>query len=205
MGMCGGIVSALTFGLPAEQRHQPLRQLGFQLAYNSGRILSYAFAGALMGGLGVLLVQWLPLETAQRLLLTLAGIFMILLGLYMGGWWMLLNRVEGGGRRLWKRIEPLGRRLMPINKPIKAFGVGLVWGWIPCGLVYSMLINAVASGGALNGALIMLAFALGTLPNLVLIGLLAGAASHLFHSLWVRRVAAVLVIGFGLFTLARAL
>lgn len=203
MGMCGGIVSALSFGLPAEQRGQPLRQLVYQLAYNLGRAASYVAAGALMGGLGLLLVQWLPLQTAQKVLLALAGLCMILLGLYLGGWWMLLNRVEGAGRRLWRRIEPLGRRLMPVNSPARALGVGLVWGWVPCGLVYSMLINAVGSGSALNGALLMLAFALGTLPNLLVMGMLAGAAAHLFHAPGVRRVAALLVIGFGILTLAR--
>ncbi|WP_207063906.1 sulfite exporter TauE/SafE family protein [Motiliproteus sp. SC1-56] len=205
LGMCGGIVSALSFGMPRETQGQTFTLLLFHSAYNLGRILSYVAAGALMGGLGVLLVESLPMQTAQQLLLAMAGLFMILLGLYMGGWWMVLNRVESLGRHLWRRIEPLGRQLMPIRSPGRALAVGALWGWLPCGLVYSMLINAVASGGAAEGALLMLAFALGTLPNLLVMGTLVGVASHLFHNPGVRKGAALLVIGFGLYTLGRLL
>lgn len=201
LGMCGGVVSALSFRLPGAQ--QPLRLLSFQLAYNLGRVISYVLAGALVGGLGLLLVGWLPLRTAQQLLLTLAGITMILLGAYMGGWWTLLRRVETGGRHLWKHIEPLGKRLLPPRSLPQAFALGLVWGWLPCGLVYSMLIQAVSSGSVAGGAAIMLAFALGTLPNLLILGMLAGASARLLQSRWVRQLAGLMVIGFGLHSLLR--
>ncbi|MCW8905744.1 MAG: sulfite exporter TauE/SafE family protein [Sedimenticola sp.] len=201
IGMCGGIVSALTFGLPEERRTSFGAQLPFQLAYNLGRILSYVVAGAIMGGLGLLLAQLMPVQVAQQVLLAVAGIFMILLGLYLAGWWMVLNRVEQAGGLLWRRIEPLGRRLLPVHSPLRALTIGLVWGWIPCGLVYTMLINAVSSGGALQGAGLMLAFGLGTLPNLLAIGLLAGAAAHLARSQTARRVAGLTVMAFGIYTL----
>lgn len=204
VGMCGGIVGALTFGLPVEKRFSPLAQLPFQLGYNLGRITSYTLAGALMGGLGMLIAQFMPVYYAQRALLILAGVFMVLLGLYLAGWLMWLNRVEQAGGAIWRRLEPLGRRLLPVRNPLQALKVGLVWGWIPCGLVYSMLVNAVATGSALKGAALMLAFALGTLPNLLLIGFLAGAAAHLAQSKLAHRVAGVLVILFGLYTLWQA-
>lgn len=201
IGMCGGIVSALTFGLPKERRSSFRTQLPFQFAYNLGRIISYVAAGAIMGGIGMLLAQLMPVQVAQQVLLALAGIFMILLGLYLAGWWMVLNRVEQAGSLLWRRIEPLGRRLLPVRSPPQALAIGLVWGWIPCGLVYTMLINAVSSGGALQGAGLMLAFGLGTLPNLLAIGLLAGAAAHLARSETARRVAGLTVLSFGIYTL----
>ncbi|MES9934941.1 MAG: sulfite exporter TauE/SafE family protein [Sedimenticola sp.] len=204
VGMCGGIVGAMTFGLPEQKRTNLLSMLPYQLAYNLGRMGSYVVAGAIMGGLGVLLAQLMPVYYAQRVLMGLAGLFMILLGLYLAGWWMVLNRVERLGGLLWKRIEPLARRLLPVQSPGQALLVGAAWGWIPCGLVYSMLINAVSSGGALNGAALMLAFALGTLPNLLVMGMLAGAAARLSRSDVARRVAGLMVILFGLYTLWQA-
>ncbi|MEH6628143.1 MAG: sulfite exporter TauE/SafE family protein [Motiliproteus sp.] len=203
IGMCGGIVSTLSLGLPKETRNNLFAMIPYQLSYNLGRMFSYVVAGAIMGGLGTLLVQWMPLQMAQKTLLGFAGIFMILLGLYIGGWWLLLNRVEGAGKKLWRLIEPYGRSLIPIRSPLQALKVGMIWGWVPCGLVYTMLINAVSTGSALNGAGVMLAFALGTLPNLFIMGLLAGAAARLMHSTLTRKLAGLSIIGFGLFALYR--
>lgn len=205
IGMCGGIVGALTFGLPQAQRTRLPSMLTYQLAYNLGRISSYVTAGAIMGALGMVLSGMLPVYYAQRILLIFAGLFMLLLGLYLSGWWLLLSRLEHLGGRLWRRIEPLGRRLLPVRTPGQALLVGVVWGWLPCGLVYSMLVNAVSAGSALNGAMLMLSFALGTLPTMMTVGMLAGAASRLTRSVSLRRVAGVLVILFGLYTLWRAI
>lgn len=201
IGMCGGIVGALTFGLPGQQRAHIGSMLPFQLAYNLGRIASYVAAGALMGALGMLIAELMPVYYAQRALLALAGVFMVLLGLYLSGWWMVLNRLEAAGGGLWRLIEPFSRRLLPVRTPWQALLVGLVWGWIPCGLVYSMLVTAVSAGSALKGAALMLAFALGTLPALITIGVLAGAAARLTRSPVLRRFAGVLVILFGVHTL----
>jgi len=205
VGMCGGIVSALTFGLPQEQRGRLAAMMPFQLAYNLGRITSYVVAGAVMGALGMLIAELMPVYYAQHVLLAVAGIFMILLGLYLGGWWMVLNRLEQAGGALWRRIEPISRRLLPVRTPGQALVVGMIWGWIPCGLVYSMLVTAVAAGSALQGAALMLAFALGTLPTLLSMGMLAGAAARLAGSRAARRVAGGMVILFGLYTLWQAL
>ncbi len=205
VGMCGGIVSSLTFGLPEAKRRQISSMVPFQLAYNMGRIGSYVIAGAIMGGMGVLLAQLMPIQVAQRVLLTVAGIFMILLGLYLAGWWMTpLNRVEQIGGHLWQRLEPISRKLLPVQSPKQALVIGIIWGWIPCGLVYSMLITAVSSGSASKGAGLMLAFALGTLPNLLTMGMLAGAAARLARSHTARRIAGISVIMFGLYTLWQA-
>jgi sulfite exporter TauE/SafE len=201
VAMCGGIVTTLTLGLAPERRRGVAAQLPFQLAYNLGRIVGYSIVGALMGGLGALLMQSLALQWAQRGLYALAAAFMIALGLYLGGWWRGLAYVERAGAVLWRRLEPLGRRLLPIRSWRQAFAVGLVWAWLPCGLVYSVLILALSAGGPLQGALLMLAFGLGTLPNLLGIGLLAGAAARYAEQDWLRRVAGVLVIGFGLYAL----
>lgn len=202
IGMCGGIVGALGAGHGSRSH---LDQLPLLLAYNLGRLASYALAGALVGGLGFLLAEQLPIQKTQQGLLLVAGLFMVLLGLYLGGWLRWLNYLERAGGGLWRRIEPLGRRLLPVRHPGQALLVGGLWGWVPCGLVYTMLANALAAGGALPGAGLMLAFGLGTLPNLLLMGVLAGAAARLVRSPRVRQLAGVTVIAFGLVTLWRAL
>jgi len=201
VAMCGGIVGTLTMGLPGEVRGDLGRLLPYQLGYNGGRVAGYTVAGALMGALGSLLVQAMPVQYAQRILYALAALFMILLGLYLGGWWRGLERLERVGAGLWRRLEPLGRRLLPIRSPVQALGLGFLWAWIPCGLVYSVLIWSVSAGSAGRGALIMLAFGLGTLPNLLGMGMLAGAAARFSDREWIRQAAGVLVLGFGLLAL----
>jgi sulfite exporter TauE/SafE len=201
IGMCGGIVSTLTFGLPKQTRSRLAATVPFQLAYNLGRILSYTLAGALMGGLGFLLAQMLPLYYAQRALYLLAGLFMLALGLYLAGWWPAWANLEQVGGGLWRRLEPLGKRLMPVRSPAQALVLGMIWGWLPCGLVYSVLVWTVSAGGALEGAALMLAFGLGTLPNLLLMGLVAGGILRWTRKAWVRRGAGLMVMGFGLYSL----
>jgi hypothetical protein len=191
VGMCGGIVGALSLGLP------PDRNLPILLAYNAGRISSYALAGALMGALGFYFSGLLPVQLAQRVLLTFAGLFLILMGLYLAGWWNALSRLERAGGLLWRRIEPLGRGLLPVRSVRHALLLGLLWGWLPCGLVYSALVWTVSAGGAVEGAMLMLAFGLGTLPNLLLMGVAASQLGRWVRQPVVRALAGALVIVFG--------
>jgi sulfite exporter TauE/SafE len=200
VGMCGGIVGALALGLPQEARHSA-RMLPYLLAYNLARIASYTLAGALLGGVGYLTAHWSGLRHAQLGLQVLAGLFMIALGLYLAGWWLGLARLERAGSRVWRHIEPLGRRFLPVRTPGQAFVLGLLWGWLPCGLVYSVLVWSISRGDALEGGLLMLSFGLGTLPTLLLMGVAATRLSAFVRHAWVRRVAGMLVMLFGVLTL----
>ena len=201
VGMCGGVVSMLTLGIDPAHRRRLTSVLPLQLGYNLGRVAGYGLAGALAGGVGALLAQSGALYWGQRTLYGLAAVVMIALGLYLGGWWRGLAVVERAGTGLWRRIEPVGRRLLPIRNFPQALAVGLVWAWLPCGLVYSVLILALGTGSPVQGALLMLAFGLGTLPNLLGIGLLAGAAARYLEAVWLRRAAGLLVMGFGVYAL----
>jgi sulfite exporter TauE/SafE len=205
VGMCGGIVGALSFGVPDSVRGRPARFLPYLVAYNTGRVLSYTLAGALMGGLGLLAANLTLLHRGQMVLQVISALFMIALGLYLGGWWNGLARVEQAGTGVWRRLEPLGRRLVPVQRPAQAFGLGLVWGWLPCGLVYSVLIWALSAGGPAAGAMLLLGFGLGTLPNLFAMGLVAARMAAFTRKPWVRRVAGALVIAFGLLQAYRLL
>ena len=199
LGMCGGIVGAISLS-HAGSRAPVWPRL---LAYNLGRMSSYVAAGALAGLLGALLLGALP--QGQRVLELLAAVFLVLLGLYLGGWWPVLARLERLGGRAWRWIEPLGRRFIPVRRTGQAFAVGMVWGWLPCGLVYSVLVWALSAGGAANGALLMAAFALGTLPNLMLMGLFANRLARFVRNEQVRRGAGALLIAYGAWRLAGTL
>ncbi|QKT04237.1 sulfite exporter TauE/SafE family protein [Ectothiorhodospiraceae bacterium 2226] len=200
LGMCGGIVGALTLGLGPEIRERPSRMLPYLLAYNGGRIASYALAGLLVGGVGWFAANLLAVHEAQRVLLLMAAAFMVALGLYLAGWWQGLARLERAGGVVWRRLEPLGRRFLPVRRPRQALGLGLVWGWLPCGLVYSVLVWALAAGGPLEGFLLMLSFGLGTLPNLLLMGAFAGVLARWVQRPAVRAGAGLLVMALGLYT-----
>lgn len=146
----------------------------YLLVYNVGRISSYVFAGALAGWLGASGLLFDFLFPIQKLFYLLSNLMLLLLGLYLGNIWHGLLFFEKIGGRFWRKIEPLGRRLFPIKNLRVAYVAGLLWGWLPCGLVYSVLVAALASAKPMHGAAIMLMFGLGTLPMLLSVG----AASH---------------------------
>jgi sulfite exporter TauE/SafE len=195
VGMCGGIVAAFSFR--ADGTHPPFR---LHLAYNLGRITSYALFGALAGALGasLKLAGFLPVQT---LLYVLAQVVMILLGLYLAGFnrWVLVFERAGGA--LWTRVKPLFQKLLPVRTLPQALLAGMAWGWLPCGLVYSVLVSALAAGTAPSGAALMLAFGLGTLPNLLGMGLFARQLQPFMQQLWLRRAAGLTVAGFGVWGL----
>lgn len=199
VGMCGGVVGALTIQTP---RRRPGWSL--HLAYSAGRIASYAAAGALMGmigGAGLMFNQVLPV---QLLLYVLANLVLISLGLYLAGLGSQVVRLEALGAGLWRRVQPYSAKLLPADTAGKALVLGTLWGWLPCGLVYSMLASALVSGGAGSGAALMLAFGLGTLPNLLLAGMLFKRLRDITSDRRVRLAAGALVAGFGVVGLIRA-
>jgi sulfite exporter TauE/SafE len=139
----------------------------------------------------------------QHLLFALSSLMLIALGLYLSGVWGVVRRLERMGGGLWKRLQPYTTRLLPVNTVPRALGLGALWGWLPCGLVYSVLLTALASGSAAQGALIMLAFGLGTLPNLLAIGLFWESIKGWVQSPGVRLAAGLLVTMFGVYGLAK--
>jgi sulfite exporter TauE/SafE len=196
VGMCGGIVAAMAFQNGG--RRQPL---GFHLGYNLGRIASYTLAGALAGLVGsaaFLSAELLPL---QKGLYFVAQLVLILMGLYLAGLSRAVLWLEKAGSGLWHKLQPVFGKLLPIRSFPGAVAAGAVWGWLPCGLVYSVLVTALASGSAASGAMLMLAFGLGTLPNLLAMGWAADRLRALAANRTVKLVAGLTVAGFGLWGL----
>jgi sulfite exporter TauE/SafE len=199
IGMCGGIVGALSLGIENTQRRQ--RLWPFLLGYNSGRLFSYSVAGILVGWLGGQFWQFIPTEQAGKAALWVSAAFMILLGLYIGGWWSLLGWLEKVGGFLWRNIEPFGRRFLPVRSVPQSFLLGLIWGWLPCGLVYSLLVYALTTADPLHGGLLMLCFGLGTLPMLLFMGSAASWLEAMTKQPAVRRSAGAMIIALALFSL----
>ena len=202
IGMCGGIVAALTLRRPGEPPAP--RAWRLQLGYNAGRIASYTVAGGiagLVGSLGTLLDRLLPVQLA---LYVLANALLVFLGLYLAGFGTAVLRLEAAGGALWRFAQSHGLRLGPAQTPLGAVGAGLAWGWIPCGLVYSAVALALVSGDALRGALVMLAFGVGTLPTLLATGLAADRLKRLARDRRVRVAAGIAVFAMGIVGFMRA-
>lgn len=202
VGMCGGIVTAMSLQAPGAGQRPPAL---FHLAYNGGRLTSYAILGGLAGLIGSAAFLSDSLFPVQRGLYVLAQGVLILLGLYLAGLNQSILAIERLGAALWRRVQPVLGRLLPIRTLAQALAAGAAWGWLPCGLVYSVLVSALASGGFASGALLMLAFGLGTLPNLLLMGWAAESLRRFTRLVWVRRVAGLLVAGLGAWGLANLL
>ncbi|MYM69500.1 sulfite exporter TauE/SafE family protein [Pseudoduganella sp. FT55W] len=215
-GMCGGIVTAIAVAPAHAGVHRtPVRILsmdsgvrrndvGYVVAYNAGRISSYMMAGALAGGLAGGARSMATLAGMQLNFYWLANAMLIALGLYLMNAWRGLAVLEQGGRVIWRRIAPITKTFMPADTPRKAFTLGALWGWLPCGMVYSALTTALLSGSALNGAAMMLAFGLGTLPMLISLGLLGAHLQQAMRRRSLRIACGLLVLGFGVIGLARA-
>ena len=203
VGMCGGIVGALSFSVSPKQKQTPSTLFPILLGYNLGRLSSYTLAGAVIGGFSASLISLAGLHQSQLVLQTIAAIFMIILGLYLANIWTGLVKIEIIGKHLWKFIEPLGRRFIPVSSFTKAIPLGFFWGWLPCGLVYSVLIMTLSTGSMSKGALLMLAFGLGTLPNLLAMGFVATRLSEFTRKPAIKMFAGLTIVAMGFFMLLR--
>jgi sulfite exporter TauE/SafE len=207
LGMCGGIVSAFSarrvISRP-DAAHTMKPEWPRQLAFNAGRIGSYTAAGAVVGGIGGLGAWVAGTLAAQTVLFVVANAMVVLVGLYLVGAGRALLKLEMLGAPLWRKLQPLAARLLPADTLPQLFAAGTLWGWLPCGLVYGALGAATFAGSPGRGALVMLAFGLGTLPNLLAAGLAAGRLRALAARRPVRIAAGALVLGFGVFGLAHA-
>lgn len=161
--MCGGISGALMLASADPQtRRPPLRLL---LALQAGRIASYMLAAVLLAGAGAAIVQFVDAERIRLALRLLAAATFAVIGLTLLGKARGLD--VGVGRAVWSKLAPLSRRLLPARSAWQAFALGGIWGWMPCGLVYSVLLIAWLAMDPWRSAATMALFGLGTLPALL--------------------------------------
>ncbi|GAB1259405.1 sulfite exporter TauE/SafE family protein [Aurantivibrio plasticivorans] len=209
IGMCGGIASAL--GVSSGNDNTRSRWL-YNVLYNVGRLISYAFMGGVLGwlihldphamhGMGDGEHHHQGVSVGKLL----SGALLIAMGLYLAGWWYGLVKLEKLGHILWRRIQPLTQRVMPVDRFYKALCLGLLWGWLPCGLVYSALAFSATQDNTFMSAATMFAFGLGTAPALVVSGVFAQQVQTFSRRPIVRHVMGALILAFGLWTVSSAL
>lgn len=194
VGMCGGIVGAFSYAIPKGGSTGL-----YAITYNLGRITSYTLAGALTGWLGQMVSQ--QVDQGIVILQFLSSVFLITLGLYIGGWWQGLTKVEALGTLLWSLLRPWSKKILPFKSPLYALPYGAIWGWLPCGLVYSVLTWSLASGSAIHGAKIMLGFGLGTLPIMLLMALGFEKSKTYLQQQVTKKLMGILLLLFALFQL----
>ena len=201
--MCGPLVSIVSGRCREGEKRGGW--LAHALAYNAGRIASYVVAGAITGAVGAagLALRGDPLT--QQALLAMMGLALLVIAFSVAGCAPLTRALEGVGALAWRRIEPYSRSFLPANTPARAFGLGLVWGWLPCGMVYVALLAALASADPLHGASVMAAFGAGTLPSLLALSAWFRSVPRLARGRWTRSLVAAVIAGVGVAGIAAAL
>jgi len=194
IGMCGSIIGSLTLSLKPEIRANKQSLFTYVFSYNLGRITSYTFAGFLVGFIQSLIMLPFGLDYGYRALQLFSALIMISAGLYLAGWFPRFAYIEKAGGKLWKMIEPFGRKLIPVSSRTQAYLFGMVWGWLPCGLVYAALALAASTGDPVRAGITMLAFGLGTLPAVLGVGIMTNILTKLSQMQRFKQLTGLLLI-----------
>ncbi len=196
MGMCGGIVGALSLNTQS-------KNISVHLSYHLGRITTYALLGFIVGLAGL----WLASTHSYvgQVLRILSGVMLILMGGYVLGNTHLLLWFETKGGGLWQKVQPLSKGLLPVKSAKQGLLLGLLWGLLPCGLIYSTLSWAMVTANPWHSAGLMAMFGLGNLPALLSFSAFAQQLNRLKQTVWVRRLLATLIISFGIWTIIASL
>lgn len=199
VGMCGSIIGTLTLSLAPEIRNSKHKLFIFVLNYNIGRLASYSFAGLILGFLGSLIDLPFTKGEGNRILQIFSASLMTGAGLYIGGWFPYFAYIEKLGSKIWELVEPFGRKFIPIKTRFHAVLFGMVWGWLPCGLVYAALTLSASTGDALISGLTMFSFGLGTLPAVIGVGIMTNTLSKLSRVQRFKQSVGILLILLALF------
>lgn len=191
LGMCGGIVTA--FGL-SMQHVSDSKKNGLILTYHLGRLISYSLLGLIAGFVGVAIFQSIMSNSAPRIVL---GAVLVLIGLAMLGL-PLFNQLEKFGMRFWQSLAPIRKKVFPIDSFGKALFAGLLWGFLPCGLVYGALMMAIAGNNVATGAALMFVFGLGTMPMLIATQKTVGMLQSSIKNFRLRQINGVIMMLSGL-------
>lgn len=198
LGMCGSIIGSLTLSLRREIRESKRLLMPFVASYNAGRIVSYSLAGMLAGIAEHVLSLPLGEGHGHRILQIISALIMLGAGLHIAGWFPRFAYIEKAGGKFWHRIEPYGRRLVPVETLPRAFVFGMIWGWLPCGLVYTALALAATTGDVVRSTFTMFAFGLGTMPAVMGVGIMTSLMVRLSNMKKFRQAAGITLIALAL-------
>ena len=211
LAMCGGFMAAISVRDAGASGNETVPLLPArvivrrQLEYHAGRIGTYVILGAAFGAAGAAALRAADFVPIQRGLYVAANAFLLLLAASLVTRSLALEGLQRIGVRAFGAALPVLRPLLQRPGALGRAGLGVVWGFVPCALVYSMLPLALFSGSAWEGAAVMLAFGLGTLPNLLGANLVFARLRPLIaRPVW-RAAAAALIAGFAALGIYRAL
>jgi hypothetical protein len=199
--MCGPLIGIACGSCNRARSGQWLRHA---LAYNAGRIATYLIAGMVTGAIGAAGLSLRGAPVTQQSVLVVMSCSLILLAAYIAGFAPFVHGVERAGAAIWRQVGPSAGRFLPVNTPGRAFGLGLVFGWLPCGMVYMVLIAALATADPLQGAMVMAAFGLGTLPNMLAISAWFKYVVTAAKGRWLRALIAVVIAAAGVVGILKA-
>ncbi len=196
IGMCGGFISTMMLASSASNNGEKKKIFKSSFAYNFGRICSYSIAGLVMGMFGFALADLLSDYKIYLILQLFASAILIGVALNILGLFSFSKHLENIGMKLWRHIQPLTKGLLPVDSFAKAYLLGLVWGWLPCGMVYSALMLSISTGTPVNGMLVMMFFGMGTLPAMLSAGYFVDYLNRFRqnkHLRWVTALALILI------------
>jgi len=202
VAMCGGIAAAL--GVSARQSGTTTAKSSvYVLLFSLGRVTGYTLIGALAGLAGQGVAASIDIGFWALITRMATGLLLIAIGLQVAFHLRLLAAVERSGSWLWVRLAPLARRFLPPRRVDHAFALGFLWGWLPCGLVYSMVLMAMLVGDWRLSALLMAAFGIGTMPAMAAMGLASSRLKPPARDATLKRLAGLALIIFGIWTAAQ--
>jgi hypothetical protein len=194
LGMCGSIIGSLTLSLKREIRDNKRLLVPFVASYNAGRVVSYSMAGMFAGLAEHVLSLPFGEGHGHRVLQIFSALVMLGAGLHIGGWFPRFAYIEKFGTVTWRKIEPYGRSLIPVETLPRAFVFGMIWGWLPCGLVYAALALAATTGDVVRSTFTMFAFGLGTMPAVMGVGIMTSWMVRLSSMTKFRQATGIILI-----------
>ncbi len=194
IAMCGGIACVL-----GQRANSASSKLAVSIGFNLGRICSYSIAGAIVAGSIQAISNVHRSAHMLSVLQWLAAIMLILLGIHLTRWWSVLNPVESLGKGLWRKIQPRASRVLAIQHPLSSIPLGLLWGWLPCGLVYSTLTLSASQANWIAGATVMFCFGLGTFSVMLTTVLLGQQLNKVMGHRWLQVGSGLMVLALGMY------
>lgn len=199
--MCGGLVGILSGNLSNNIKENSSKIMLYHLAYNLGRIGSYVLMGLAFAVFSSVLNGQLHISLFEQSLRIFSAVVVIFVGFFILGWRAAIAKIERLGQGFWQKLQPIGRRLLPIKNLSGAYFFGLLWGGIPCGLVYGALSLTLGASSIAEGGLIMLAFGIGTLPALLAMAGFATSLVRFFQHTLIRKMSGIIIILLGFWSL----
>lgn len=196
MWMCGGIIGALTLSIDKGIQNTKRSIFLYILAYNGGRISGYMIAGTAAAMIGSIVFGVVDKNSVRMVIRLFVFFLMLSIGFYLAGWFPRLALVEILGKPLWRVLEPVGKKILPVKCLTHAFLFGIIWGWMPCGLSYSIMFWASSFSHAYEGALLMFFFGIGTSVPVMTAGMFTGWAVRLTSLAYANKIAALVIIIF---------